>query len=33
MNIILNEGVDKDGHKGGGFVLEISRLMNNFKDQ
>ena len=33
MNIILKEGVDKDGCKGGGYVREISRLMKNFKDQ
>ena len=33
MNIILKEGVDKDVCKGGGFVHEISRLMENYKDQ
>ena len=33
MNIILKEGVDKDGCKGEGFVREISRPMENFKDQ
>ena len=32
MNIILKEGVDKDGGKGGGSIREISRLMKNFKD-
>ena len=33
MKMILNEFVDKDGCKGGGFVREISSLMKNFKDQ
>ena len=28
----LEECEDEDGYKGGGFVREISRLMNNFKD-
>ena len=33
MNIILKEGVGKDGCKCGGFVREISRSMKNFIDQ
>ena len=33
MKIILNECEDEGGCKGGGFVREISRLINNFKDQ
>ena len=33
MKMILKERVCKDGCKGIGFVHEISRLMNNFKDQ
>ena len=33
MKITLKEYEDKDGYKGGGFVQEISRLMNIFKDR
>ena len=33
MKIILKEGVDKGGCKGGGYVHDISSLMKNFKDQ
>ena len=33
MKIILKEGVDKGGCKGGGYVHEISNPMKNFKDQ
>jgi hypothetical protein len=33
MNIILKEGVDKGGCKGGDCVHEISSPMNNFKYQ
>ena len=33
MKIILKEGVEKGGCKGGGFVQEISSTMKNFKDQ
>ena len=33
MNIILKEGVEKDGCKGRGYVHNISIPMNTLKDQ
>jgi hypothetical protein len=33
MKMILKESEDGDGCKGGGYVREISNLMNNFEDQ
>jgi len=32
MKKMLKECEDEDGYKGGGYVQEISRLMNIFKD-
>ena len=31
--MILKECEDKDGYKGGGYVREVSRLMNISKDR